>query len=939
MRYCNTMLVLFGLLVCLMVGSCQQKEGAHTYSADEKRLIDSTIESQQDTTALKQLLTTYKQEDNVLGAVRTMRKLGRIYRNASLFKQSLAMHSEEYMAAKSLNDTIEIVQSLNNIGTVFRRISSLEQASKYHFRALEYCLASTDTSSVMQKNTVVSLNGLGNVYLSVNNYRLARDCFQRALDGETKLGSLLGQAINYANIGSILQKLGNTDSAWLYYRRSMECNMQLDNQTGISLCHTYYGGLYEEAGKYDKAIEEYEIAYLMMSESTDRWHYLESCIALARANLKSKVTGTAIEFLKEAKMTAEEIGSPEHLVQIYELYYQIYLKEGNYRQALASYIDHKRWGDSIANINKLNEIENQHIAFVHKRNQTRMSKVEESLENERKNRTQSTLIFFIVMIVLLSLIVFFFLLLQVRIRHQAELKELQETRERFFTNITHEFRTPLTIIQAAGENIAKNRKEPDTQDDVRNIMNASKNLLALINQLLDIAKLNSGKALEPQWRHDDVVGFLRNIAESYMYLARKRGISIRIATKHNRIDMDFVPDYMRKIFNNLLSNSIKFGYPDTELLISIAIIKGKVRLEVKDEGLGMTPTQLQHAFEPFYQAEGDSTHIGTGVGLSVTRMAVEAMQGSIKAYSRYKETTTFVIVLPMKYGNKEWPSLAEVPEQVSAEQRPEKDLAPQDSDATDEEKTRILIVEDSMEVALYEADQLKGDYLIFYATNGKEGLEKATALVPDMIITDVMMPVMDGYELCKAVREHPLLNHIPVIMVTAKVTREDRLHGLELGVDAYIEKPFNADELNAQVKQLLEQRRMLLDKFGPSADGAPQENGAEDDKAFVKQFETIVDNLMAEHTAIDLNTIATQMGVNRTQLNRKMKAITGMTSTSYLQALRMSTAKLLLTTTELSVAEVAAQCGITDVAYFSQLFKKATGKTPKQFRDGWTRLK
>ena len=208
--------------------------------------------------------------------------------------------------------------------------------------------------------------------------------------------------------------------------------------------------------------------------------------------------------------------------------------------------------------------------------------------------------------------------------------------------------------------------------------------------------------------------------------------------------------------------------------------------------------------------------------------------------------------------------------------------------------TRILIVEDSMEVAQYEADQLKGDYLIFYATNGKEGLEKATALVPDMIITDVMMPVMDGYELCKAVREHPLLNHIPVIMVTAKVTREDRLHGLELGVDAYIEKPFNADELNAQVKQLLEQRRMLLDKFGPSADGAPQENSAEDDKAFVKQFETIVDNLMAEHTAIDLNTIATQMGVNRTQLNRKMKAITGMTSTSYLQALRMSTAKLLL---------------------------------------------
>lgn len=903
-----------------------------------RKQADSIVYSDRSVEALQLVLDGFESDGNRYGVVAACRELGRIFRNASMFSEAVDVHKRGLVVAEEICDTIQIIQALNNIGTDYRRLSILDEASDYHYQALAYSDAYSDKqSSVAVKNRVVSLNGIGNVQLSLGNPEEAEEAFREALKGESSLGSYLGQAINYANIGAILEEREEVDSARYYYGESLRCNELAKSDLGIALCHTHFGRLYEEEGNLSKAVAEYKLAYDAMKGKKDRWHWLESGLALARVYGKRGDVALARVYLEEAKSVAEQINSIGHLADVYGQEYEIEQSVGNYKKALDAFKKRSEYSNQVANEKNLTHMQNVRVKYEREKKQTEITLLQQNFESERHSRqvmlvTSLTALFFAILIIF-----FLVYIIYLRSKNQKMMKEVERTRTNFFTNITHEFRTPLTVIISAAQDIlSKNKGDKMLTRDSADIVRHGKGLLDLVNQILDIAKISSGSGSTPSYKRGDVIGFITMICESYLKYAERKDLRIVYGFDVQYLEMDFIPAYIVRIMQNLLSNAIKFSYPGSDILVSTHIIESgtdkSLQLYVCDTGVGMTQQQKEHIFKPFYQAHDDTANIGSGVGLSLVKLTAEALGGKVEVHSYPSEGSVFIVTLPVRYDH---PGVEMFDSSEYSHDFAEiyDNCVPEDQENTNADVPRILIVEDTPDVARWQMRQLNPDYGFYFAADGEEGMKKALEIVPDLIITDVMMPVVDGYELCRRVRSSELLCHIPIIMVTAKATVEDKIHGLEAGADAYIEKPFHPDELSVRVSKLLEQRAMLRRKFtDESEDEVANQEMSVSDKAFVERLSSVIHELITQGK-LDYDELAASFFVGKTQLNRKIKAITGYTTREYILQIRISMAKQLLVKTDFPIGEIASRVGMDDVAYFSAVFRKATGKSPSSFRN------
>ena len=932
------------ILLCFAVSSfisCISKVADDLCSPAEQARIDSIVHVNRSIDSLVVILERFDEEGSRQGQVATYRELGRSYRNATRYQEAIEAHKKGLEIAEEICDTLQIVQALNNIGTVYRRMGLLEEAASWHYRGLSLCEQWSDTTSLGLKNRVVSLNGLGNLHLSMGNDAIAMSSFREALKGETKLGSTNGMAINYANIGALFEGRGQIDSARYYYGRSLECNEQAGSELGISLCHVHFGRLAENDGDLDTAFYEYKSAYDVLSAGPDRWHWLESGISLARISLKKMDFGATRRYLAEALDAAEGLESVDHLADIYHLYYLMDKKAGRYRESLV-------WLEKYSEyMNRIYTERNEEVLFQirsnyeREKNMAQMQQMQEahSLKEFRERMMRLSLIIFLALAVLT--IVFLIYSLRLRSRNNQILKELDKTKNNYFTNVAHEFRTPLTIIQSAARSIYDNAEDDSLKDDASDITRHSKDLLNLVNQVLDIAKMTSGLAPDPVWRSGNIVAFISGICERNRRYAQSKGITLDFNCASSPVvEMDFVPDLMVRIVQNLLSNAFKFSEKGTAVTVSLyrSIEKsgGCIHISVRDQGVGMTPEQSSSVFEPFYQVEGGFRDMGTGIGLSLVKLAAETMGGNVTVGSTIGKGTEFIVDIPVRHDLAISPiDECMVPEGNNILEHVSSSVA--DDTATDSDVPRILIVEDMPEVARWEMRQLGPDYAFYFAPDGAEGLRKAEDIVPDLIITDVMMPVMDGLEMCRRIRKSELLCHIPVIMVTARATHEDRLKGLEAGADAYMEKPYDENELDLRVRKLLQQRPMLKKMFSERFDSHVCDNSDESafsvaDRMFLDRFDAALENAFASGK-VDCEDLAAEMYVGRAQLNRKIKAITGYKTTEYILMARLSKAKHLLRTTDLPVGEISMKCGIEDVGYFSTLFRKHVGMPPSTYRN------
>lgn len=918
--------------------SCQHT-GSDTYTSQERKTIDSTLKAKQTTNSLDSLLRYYEVSKNRLGTMLANKELGKRSREMAKFNEAIRYHRNGLQVALEIKDTLEAIQALNNIGTNFRRMGTLNEASTFHYRALLLCEQYSDKNSfTAKKNRVVSLNGIGNIHLTLDNREAADSVFRVALAGEHELGSDLGQAINYANLGAIFEARGMTDSAFVYYQYSMKYNQAANSTLGISLCHNHFGRLSEQKGQWENALREYRSAYDLMEGSSDRWHWLEACLALARVNISKGDIKSARDYLERAEKTAKETRSLEHLSEVYRLDYLCYEKLGNCRRALDSFILSRAYADSVRNAENQNHVQNLRVNYEKERSNRELSLIRENYRMEQRTKNIFLMSSLFIVSVMLIALGFLWYALRMKSRNQRIMRHMEKVRNNFFTNVTHEFRTPLTVILGLSEQLQKDSIITEEQRySLATIMKQGKSLLVLVNELLEVAKVKS-EIGEPEWRHGNAVAYIRMIMEIYHVYARQKQIDLHFIPSATVIMMDFVPEYFCKITRNLLSNAFKFTPKGGKIVLTIERKAENFVLRIADSGIGISEDDQSHIFDTFYQGENSDTDIGTGIGLALVRQMVEGMYGQISVESTPGKGATFTVILPLKHGNKAWEKwtpekqmevemdcLTRIEDKV-----PETEDIPVSEDAT---QPTILIIEDNVDVSYYIGGLLKEKYRLLYARDGEEGIEKAKEYIPDLIITDLMMPEKDGYELCREIRQSDVLNHIPIIVITAKCSEESRVQLLDAGADAYLHKPFNADELHIRVIRLLEQRRLMREKFSRAMHEGMEQSVelSVADKSFLTRLNDVVYGMMG-NSNLSSDMVADKMCMSLSQLNRKVKAITGFSSSGYILQMRLDKAKRMLASTETPVGDIATKCGFPEMSYFSRIFKQTFQMTPSQYR-------
>ena len=843
---------------------------------------------------------------SIRDSLATLRQQGKKERDASRYDEALRLHIRGLDMARAVGDSSEWIQALNNIATDYRRMGMLDVAQSYHYQALTLCDESSDTTYQMRKNRVKALNGLGNIYLSIYSYDDADSVFRQALEGEHQLGSATGQAINYANLGSIYSARGDDEKALDYYRQSMFYNKKDSNLLGMALCHLYFGNIYERRQQYDLALREYEQSDRMMTDLKDLWHALEPRLALASVYYHTHEDAKALALLDRADATARQINSWEHIVEVHHLYFQLMQRQGRYHEALDHHLIATAYQDSILDNEKLDRIHNIGINIERTRQQKMVDMAQNELQTEKRIRQQSAWLFGLTVILLLAVISALLYVQRMRHRSMEMMREASRLREDFFTNITHEFRTPLTVILGLSRKIRENTEVPQSVSDKASTIERQGNrLLTLVTQLLDISKVKSVIG-EPNWQHGNICAQVAMLLETYIDYAANRGVTLKYHYDQ-AIEMDFVPDYVNKVMSNLVSNALKFTPNGGTISVNLYQRGDRLHIDVSDTGHGISSDKLAHIFEPFYTTGDTGETKGTGIGLALTQEIISHLNGTITAESQVGKGTTFHIVMPIQ--------------NRSADPVTETEIG-------NSGKPIIVVAEDNADVADLLCTQLEPFYEVVAARDGVEALKRAGEIIPDLVITDVMMPNMDGMALARAIRANDLTAHIPIIMVTARVTEQDRIEGIKAGADAYLVKPFNTEELLTRVAKLLEQRIMLRDKYAQTITQAPVTDDAIEDH-FLARVEQVIVAHINKGEDITVTMVADDLNITARQLHRKVTGLINQSPAALIRITRINCAKTIMAAKpEMPLKSVALACGFTDYSHFAKVFRTVTGVSP-----------
>ena len=518
------------------------------------------------------------------------------------------------------------------------------------------------------------------------------------------------------------------------------------------------------------------------------------------------------------------------------------------------------------------------------------------------------------------------------------LQELDIFKTRFYSNITHEFRTPLTVIQGLAESVKSDIKKNVLNDVEKSLTLISRNgqkLLQLINEMLDLAKLESG-SMDLQLHQTDIIPFVKYLSESFHSLAKKKEINLVVYSEIDALLMDFDPNKVASIISNLLSNAIKFTSDNGKIIVhlseTIQNSKKYFVVKVKDNGVGIPNNVIANIFNRFYQVDTSSSrkHEGTGVGLALAKELVVLMKGTLHVESLLDRGTTFILQLPVT-------NEARQIKDVEIDMKQLVNLSSEDALLVRSQQNNsisklplALIIEDNFDVAYYIETCLAEKYETLHAKNGHIGIEMAYKNIPDIIISDVMMPEKDGFEVCETLKRDQRTSHIPIILLTAKASEEDKIEGLKHGADAYLIKPFNKAELFIRLEKLIMLRKSLIQKYSDSTYKSLKTTTTNDlEVQFLNKVIACIEKNM-ENSNFKIVFLARELGLSESQLYRKIKALTNTSTGIFIRSVRLQKAKELLQNKEFNISEICYKVGFTDPSYFSRVFKDEFGCAPSE---------
>ncbi|MGM9795847.1 MAG: ATP-binding protein [Candidatus Aphodosoma sp.] len=775
------------------------------------------------------------------------------------------------------------------------------------------------------------LNNFASVCIVSKQYEAAEHYILDAIDIERKLDRPDKLAIRLATASDVYLKLNKPEQSLPYIFEALQIEEQNGRESKVAVRKSQLAAVYMSMNEINDAEKILLEALPVLENTTNKNSFAIVLCQLGEINLKKNNLADADKYISAAIDISKSIGSKYIECRAHKDMYLV-KKDFSPNTALRHLEKYTELSDTIYK----RELSQALSMYQASYQNTVLNKKNE----EQKQKTDTVLFFSIIIgILLLSTIGFLIIILRIKLKANKLMEEMDSLRTNFFTNITHEFRTPLTIILGIVQQMEQDSDLNESQQRLMKVVyHQGGVMLNLINQLLDISKIKSGIG-NPKFYNGNVVEYIKVLVSYFNSIAEQKEIEISFAAEKSVINMDFAPDYISKIIQNLVSNALKYTPKNGNVYVSVQEKNKNLLLTVADTGEGIDSKSLPHIFDEFYQV-GNSTHIGTGVGLSLVKQVVVALGGDIIVKSALGQGSVFIIKLPLCHGCGNYPSF------VLNEYNSELKLVENDDIVVDLDKEKcdnpylpiILVVDDNKDVRRFIGTQLRDNYNVFYAKNGKEALERALEILPDVIVSDVVMPEMDGFELCKAVRDNEQISHTSFLFVSARDTDADRIKASEVGADDFLLKPFNIDELRSIVAGMIKRKEILREKFAKSvietenvhADGT--DNTSKSDKEFIKKIVDIVYQQM-DKGYIDIEYIAKMFNVSTKQLSRRVFTLTGDTMSAYVFKIRISKAKLMLKNNlELSIGEIAMKCGFEDRAHFTRSFKKITNETPSQFR-------
>lgn len=869
------------------------------------------------------------------------------YDNAN-FNKSIELCRQSMDSYRLQSDSASLSDAYSHLSACYQRISMNDSALSNCYSSLRI-----DEKLKDKERLSSSYNNLAAIYLGIDRALEAKPFIKKAIVLEqaatpqhpSKL------SVRYGIAAEIYLKLNKTDSALAFINKAYAIDSVAADTLHMARRMVVMGDIYSSMEREDSALNSYNSAIEFLNTTADKYSLAVAYKSLGSLYEKRNEHGKALECLEKSTELAKECNARRILLQNYYLM-GISPANKNHDKVVEYLKNSNALKDSIYNDASSNLASHYSMTLEAQNKQI-------TIEEQQHSITMQRLIIAATSIALLLVLLGFASLFRINIlraRAQRAEKNAEQMKDLFFTNMTHEFRTPLTVILGEAQALREGVGSHANHDRYDAIINQGNHMLNLVNQLLSISKVRSSiGALD--WHHGDFSIMTKMILENMRINAESKGVNLNLECTNQDYNIDFVPDYCHSIVSNLMSNAVKFTPSGGSVTVKLSKHGSKVSLSIADTGVGISANDLPHIFDLFYQGDTGSASLGTGIGLALVKQMTEAMNGKIEVESQQGNGTTFYLTLPAKHAGSTYPKW--VPRVLSS-QLPDHSTLPAPGDGSlisvdqspinsNIDRPIVLIVEDNPDVALFLGHILEEKYQVVKAQNGTEGIDKAREIIPDIIVTDIMMPETSGIELCKMVRADELLNHIPIIIVTARSGASDRLEALAVGADAFLVKPFNNDELKALVEALLSSRQLLRHKYQLALQIPATEQDAQAtspravsnsvitarNNAFIGKVRAIITTAI-DNPDMGSTFIASKMNLSQRQLNRKIKSVTGIDTSSLIRELRIAKAKELLCSSDIPVTEIGEKCGFDSSSYFSKIFKQHTKLTPSEYRKAFT---
>jgi signal transduction histidine kinase/CheY-like chemotaxis protein/Tfp pilus assembly protein PilF len=839
---------------------------------------------------------------------------------------------------------------LSNIGLIYGKQGAHATAVEYYLQSLQIW---DKYHEEIEKASV--FDNIGNVYNDQEEYDLALENYFKARKIQKKLlCSGHDQSMTLSNIGTAYLGKKNYREALKYFLESLTL-LTVDEKESRAVSLSNIGLAYIELRQPDSARAYLGHALSIQKETEDKDGMVHTLLGLAEVSKLENNLDAGLNHANEALATARAINDKPTLAAAWQLLAELAEKQGDYKSAYTWHINSVNARDSIRATENIYQIASLQAGFETQKKQA-------EIEHLRKSHQQQSFRRNAMAVGLLALLVIAGLIVsrqRLKIKQQAELvainqalkqqsllleeqaaklRETDQLKSAFFANISHEFRTPLTLIlNGLSDKMRHTKTYDDERDDLSIMYRNAKRLLNLINQLLDLSKLDSGH-MKLSLSNVNLDELLNMVSASFSSLGHSRNIQYTFTSPGTPIVCRLDTDKTEKIFFNLLSNAFKFTPVGGSISFSTEVRGHYIESLIRDSGRGIPDEQLQQVFERFYQGKQYySDEQGTGIGLALTKELVELHGGKIWAENR-GQGACFIVQLPLVPVNE-----AEVLTSLNDDLATDLDLTSPgvaetlrsaNDNAKDENRPTILIAEDSEDLRQYIKKHLIDYYDVIETANGKEALKKSLAQIPDLVISDWMMPEMDGIGLCHALKTDEKTSHIPVILLTALAGEETKYKGLETGADDYLTKPFDNRELLIRIKNLIDNRKALRERFSRELHLGPKKVQVKSmDEKFLEKVMEAIENYMGD-ADFSMEKFGQQVGLSRMQLHRKLKALTGESPGDFLRSMRLQRAHRLIQSKAGNVSEVAYEVGFNNLSYFSKCFREKFGYSPNEAKPG-----